>query len=633
MNCDTRASQIILRAFDPFLHLTEEESQYIGKSEEFKIPKIDVSTIIKLCDETIECYIAEGKKREANNEMIHLLNIPLPAYVIGDLHGNLHDFIRILSKINSICENQNEKQDLIKEPQSSNENKQKTKKKKTLYEKRFLFLGDYVDRGDYSLELIMILFALKIQYPNQFFLIRGNHEFTSVNSQYGFLNELVETYGGIGTRIRRKSHFDKDYIKPDFDDDRGSDNSSDSDTKSQPNSISGSSSATNFGDGNMIWRKFNQAFEYIPLAAVLGDKYFCIHGGLSPHLTSLLALQTIPYPLDEITPGLVSDLLWSDPSSVISEFVTNPRGAGVSYGVRAMKTFLTVVGLRKILRAHEKQMNGIKVKKHIVTIFSTSGYSESNQGGFCYIKKSRPSINMKDSDSNSDYDRISDSDPNPDLDSDSYSETNSIDESQSSKSHQARMLHPSQSSRSVQLTPDQASLIKGISASYSSIQDLPVPSDANHILNTFTSYKNEGDNGIIIYPKMKKKKSPIKCFIYDCRETPKRSEAIFYDYLVSSQRLKYVHSANGGIEIRNNCADEDGILIDQCNPSLNSVSSNPVGSSNARPVVKLHSVKSYLATNTISSSRVNSRPSSARKVSRSSYNQLESPRKNRSPPL
>ena len=130
MSYEVRASQIILRAFDPFLRLTEEESQYIGKSEDFKIPKIDVSTIIKLCDETIECYITEEKKRREENGMSHLLNIPLPAYVIGDLHGNLHDFFRILSKINLICNNFNEAQDLKKKDLSTlNETKKKTKKK------------------------------------------------------------------------------------------------------------------------------------------------------------------------------------------------------------------------------------------------------------------------------------------------------------------------------------------------------------------------------------------------------------------------------------------------------------------------------------------------------------------------
>lgn len=615
MSYEVRASQIILRAFDPFLRLSEDESQYIGKSEEFKIPKIDVSTIIKLCDETIECYIAEEKKRREQNGMSHLLNIPLPTYVVGDLHGNLHDFFRILSKINSLCDNFNQAQDLKKkELAASNETKKKAKKKTTLYEKRFLFLGDYVDRGEYSLELIMILFALKIQYPEQFFLIRGNHEFTSVNSQYGFLNELVSTYGGIGTRLRRKSHFEKDIQKSDIDDDRMIEPN-----EVEQNSISHSSS--NFGDGNMIWRKFNQAFEYIPLAAVLGDRYFCIHGGLSPHLTSLESLGSIPYPLDEITPGLVSDLLWSDPSSVISEFVTNPRGAGVSYGDRAMKTFLTITGLKKIIRAHEKQMNGIKVKKHIITVFSTSGYSDSNQGGFCFIKRTKRSMSAKYSDSNSDYDKISDDDPNPDLESDSYvEEEEEQNEQQYPKSQYYKALHPSQSFRSVHLSDQH--FVRRISSSYSARaleagNEFQRHSDSNLMLNTFTPYAG-AESYSRICPLQKKKNSVFKCFIYDCQETPKRSEAFFYDYIIPLQKIKYVHSANGGLEIRNNCVDEDDKLnIDQCTSSFNSSNetyNNTPSSLNKeiiKPVVKLHTVKSFLTTN-----RINSRPTSSRRTTR-----------------
>ncbi|OHT09366.1 Ser/Thr protein phosphatase [Tritrichomonas foetus] len=286
------AAHVVLRAFDPILHLTEEESQFIGTK--IKIPLIDATTVIQLCEQTIEVF--------RSMHPTHIMSLNLPMYVVGDLHGNLHDFIRIWSRINN------------------------------QYDQQYLFLGDYVDRGNFSIEICLILFALKIQYPEQIFMIRGNHEFTSVNSKYGFLDEVKKVYGD-----------------------------------------------------ETVYKKINQVFNYIPLSAVISDTFFCVHGGLSPYLNSLKDIRKIPMPLDSITEGLVGDLVWSDPTEAVSEYVSNPRGVGIAFGERMIKQFFKNTNLKMIVRAHEKIKKGIRQEKRIITIFSTSGYSKKNSGGFCYF--------------------------------------------------------------------------------------------------------------------------------------------------------------------------------------------------------------------------------------------------------
>ena len=80
-----------------------------------------------------------------------IIKLRTPVYVIGDLHGNFHDFLRIFNS--------------IKDP----------------FSKTFLFLGDYIDRGQFQTEIITLLLTLTAQYPSNFILLRGNHEFADMN--------------------------------------------------------------------------------------------------------------------------------------------------------------------------------------------------------------------------------------------------------------------------------------------------------------------------------------------------------------------------------------------------------------------------------------------------------------------
>ena len=127
-------------------------------------------------------------------------------------------------------------------------------------EKNYLFLGDYVDRGKQSIETISLLFAYKIKYPENFFLLRGNHECSSVNRIYGFFDECKRRYN----------------IK--------------------------------------IWKNFIDCFNCLPIAAVIDDSIFCCHGGLSPELIFVNQIKNIIRPTDVPEYGMLCDILWSDPS-------------------------------------------------------------------------------------------------------------------------------------------------------------------------------------------------------------------------------------------------------------------------------------------------------------------------------
>jgi len=111
-------------------------------------------------------------------------------------------------------------------------------------EANYLLLGDYVDYGKQSLETICLLLAYKIKYPENFFLLRGNHECASINRRYGFYDECKFRYN----------------IK--------------------------------------IWKTFTDVFNCLPVAAIIDEKIFYVHGGLSPDLVSMEQIRRIMRPTD-----------------------------------------------------------------------------------------------------------------------------------------------------------------------------------------------------------------------------------------------------------------------------------------------------------------------------------------------
>lgn len=164
--------------------------------------------------------------------------------------------------------------------------------------------------------------AYKIKYPENFFLLRGNHECAAINRIYGFYDECKRRFS----------------IK--------------------------------------LWKIFTDCFNCLPVAAVIDEKIFCMHGGLSPELTNMEQIKRIHRPVDIPDQGLLCDLLWSDPDTEIQGWGENERGVSYTFGQDVVFTFLKKHELDLICRAHQVVEDGYEFfsKRQLVTVFSAPNY-------------------------------------------------------------------------------------------------------------------------------------------------------------------------------------------------------------------------------------------------------------------
>jgi serine/threonine-protein phosphatase PP1 catalytic subunit len=189
-------------------------------------------------------------------------------------------------------------------------------------ESNYLFLGDYVDRGKQSLETICLLLAYKIKYPENFFILRGNHECASINRIYGFYEECKRRY----------------------------------DVK--------------------LWKTFTDCFNCLPIAAIIDEKILCMHGGLSPDLKNMDQIRRIVRPTDVPDTGLLCDLLWADPDKEVQGWNESDRGVSYTFGGDVVTQFLKKQELDLICRAHQVVEDGYEffAKRQLVTLFSAPNY-------------------------------------------------------------------------------------------------------------------------------------------------------------------------------------------------------------------------------------------------------------------
>jgi len=183
-------------------------------------------------------------------------------------------------------------------------------------------MGDFVDRGFFSVETFLLLLALKVRYPDRIYLIRGNHESRQITQVYGFYDECLRKYGSAN-----------------------------------------------------IWRFCCDVFDYLSLGAMIDGKIFCVHGGLSPSITSIDQIRSIDRKQEVPHEGAMCDLLWSDPEE-IEEWGLSPRGAGYVFGRKVAQTFLHANNIELIARAHQLVMEGYKkmFNDTVVTVWSAPNY-------------------------------------------------------------------------------------------------------------------------------------------------------------------------------------------------------------------------------------------------------------------
>lgn len=220
--------------------------------------------------------------------------VDTPVTICGDIHGQLHDLLTLFKR-GGECPGT-----------------------------RYLFLGDFVDRGFYSLESFLLLLCLKVRYPDRVTLIRGNHESRQITTVYGFYDECLRKYGSSN-----------------------------------------------------VWRYCVEVFDYLALGAVIGGPggVFCVHGGLSPDIEEISQIRLIDRKQEVPHEGAMCDLLWSDPDDVAGWGIS-PRGAGFLFGKKEVDKFLHKNNVSLIARAHQLVMEGYKelFDGGLVTVWSAPNY-------------------------------------------------------------------------------------------------------------------------------------------------------------------------------------------------------------------------------------------------------------------
>lgn len=262
-------------------------------------------------------------------------NLKPPIKIFGNLHGNYNDLMRFF--------------DIWRAPTETGD----------ICSFDYVFLGNYVDRGSQSLEVICLLLALKLKYPRQIFLLRGNHEDRNVNKYLGFAQECAARFN------------------------------------------------ENVDDPNSIFQKMNDLFEWMPLGAVVADKttqnrILCIHGGIGNSIVKLEDIDKIQRPL-RISLGNITDtvqqmsmdLIWSDPTAsdevlgMQSNTIRDPQKQNniMCYGPDIVDKFLKQNQISMIVRSHQNPVDAIDKfsANQLITITSTTNYCGTTNNNGCMI--------------------------------------------------------------------------------------------------------------------------------------------------------------------------------------------------------------------------------------------------------
>lgn len=276
---------------------------------EGRLSKQDIMTIINSFTKLVQ--------KEPN-----LIKLMDPVVIVGDIHGQFYDLLKIFDASGGSIE-----------------------------ENRYIFLGDYVDRGNFSLEVCILLFALKINFPTQYYLLRGNHESRQMTTFFNFHTECLIKYD------------------------------------------------------EEVYLRIMEAFDALPISAIVNDRFFLVHGGISPETSTLDVIININRYVEIPKSGVLCDLVWSDPIdeemfAINSDWEINTsRGCSFNFGAKSLIPFLAESNLISVIRAHEVQMEGFKFYKwnkkvdfpSCITLFSAANYCDvyNNKGAIIKIKSSQ----------------------------------------------------------------------------------------------------------------------------------------------------------------------------------------------------------------------------------------------------
>ncbi|RDD47410.1 Serine/threonine-protein phosphatase 6 catalytic subunit [Trichoplax sp. H2] len=271
--------------------MATEIDKWIEISRDCKyLPENDLK---KLCDLVCDLLLEESNVQPVST----------PVTVCGDIHGQFYDLEELFRTGGQI-------------PETS-----------------YIFMGDFVDRGYYSLETFTRLLALKAKWPDKITLLRGNHESRQITQVYGFYDECQNKYGNVNA-----------------------------------------------------WRYCTRVFDLLTIAAIIDEQILCVHGGLSPDIKTLDQIRTIDRNMEIPHSGAFCDILlnnflcemyyiWSDPEEV-DTWAVSPRGAGWLFGAKVTNEFIHLNNLTLICRAHQLVHEGYKFMfdDKLVTVWSAPNY-------------------------------------------------------------------------------------------------------------------------------------------------------------------------------------------------------------------------------------------------------------------
>jgi len=280
---------------------TQQRDDWVKHVKQCKyLPEQDLK---KLC-EIVKEYLLE----ESNVQPV-----AAPVTICGDIHGQFYDLLELFRTGGEAPDT------------------------------NYIFMGDFVDRGYYSLETFTLLMTLKARWPDKVTLLRGNHESRQITQVYGFYDECQQKYGNANA-----------------------------------------------------WKYCTQVFDLLTIAALIDGKILCVHGGLSPDIRTLDQIRTINRNQEIPHEGDFCDLMWSDPED-IETWQVSPRGAGWLFGSRVTNEFISINNLELIARAHQLVQEGYKYhfNKQLVTVWSAPNY--------CYRCGNVASIMAFDKDLNADF--------------------------------------------------------------------------------------------------------------------------------------------------------------------------------------------------------------------------------------
>ena len=234
-----------------------------------------------------------NKVKEIMIEEPNCTLITAPVTVCGDIHGQYYDMLELFNSSGDISTT------------------------------KYLFLGDYVDRGFMSVETIELLLCYKLKYPGNITLLRGNHESRQISMSYGLYEEILKKYGNTN-----------------------------------------------------VWSYLNQVFDHMPISASIEGKVFCCHGGLSPVISYIDQISNINRITEIPHFGAFCDLMWSDPDNSETNWIVSNRGAGYIFNSKVVDEFNHLNNIDLICRAHQLVSEGFQYmfNNKLITVWSAPNY-------------------------------------------------------------------------------------------------------------------------------------------------------------------------------------------------------------------------------------------------------------------